>query len=804
MAGVSPERWREIDRVVDGALDLAPPLRAAYVARACAGDPELGADVERLLRACEDAGDFLAEPAAELAAPLVAARPETGISAGTRIGPYRVVAAAGHGGMGTVYLAERDDDQYRQRVALKLVRGGLDGDARFVRRFVEERQILASLEHPGIARLLDGGVTAAGQPWFSMEFVQGAPIDRYCDHHQLPIEARLRLFCRVCDAVHFAHRRLVVHRDLKPSNILVTADGEVKLLDFGIARLLAADSARGDAPSTRTDAALMTPAYASPEQIRGDAISTATDVYSLGVLLHELLTGRRPHDAAGRSPVELAHARADTEAERPSAVLRHDATATAEAARARGTTAPRLRRRLQGDLDTIVLMAIRADAERRYASAEQLGADVQRHLAGLAVGARRDSLAYRIRTFARRHRAGVAASAAVALLLVGATVATWVESARTARERDKAAAVSQFLVDLFTSADPYAAAGGGAVTARVLLDSGAARAARDLVGQPEVRAQLMATMGQAYYGLGLFDESRAQLEGALALRRRLLGDEDPAVLRGINYLAMVRLDAGDAVAAESLYRAVLPARRRVHGARDPMVARTLNGLGLALLAQGRAESAEPLVREALAIDRASAGNPLELAQSLNDLGRVLMERGDHAGAEQAFREAVAWRQGQLGEGHPEVDNAVSNLAGALAARGEHGEAARLLAGVVARKRRTMGAGHPDFASDLARYAGVLHAAGDTGGVESLYREALAVHRRAYPRGHPATARTLLGLGRLLLDRGDLQGAEPLLRESLAMLHATRGAEHRLTREARREVARLHARQGRETGAAPMR
>ncbi len=802
MASTSSQRWREVDRIVDAALDLTPEHRASYLETACASDLSLRAEVERLLRSCESAADFLELPACEYAAPLLAVvTPVEGSVEGMRVGPYRVVAEAGRGGMGAVYLAERDDDQYRRRVALKLVRRGLDGDATVVRRFVEERQILASLEHPNIARLLDGGMTSDGLPYFAMEYVRGTPIDRYCDERRLSLEARLRLFGSVCDAVQYAHRRLVVHRDLKPSNILVTDEGDVKLLDFGIAKLLATDSDSSNPPVTQVGLRLMTPEYASPEQLRGEAISTASDVYSLGVLLYELLAGRRPHDAAGRPAHESALTHADAEITRPSLALGRgvDAAATAHA---RGTTAERLRRHVAGDLDTIVLAALQAQPERRYGSAEQLGADIRRHLTGLPVSARQDAWSYRARKFVRRHRVGVGAATVIVLLLIGTTVTTRVQAARVANERDRAEQVSDFLVGLFTAADPYSGTS-RELTARVLLDSGAARASRDLVTHPETRAKMMATIGQAYYGLGLYDDALRQLVPALAIRRRLLGEDHASVLRSTNFVAMVQLDGGSPAAAEVLYRRVLPARRQLYGPRHPAVARTLNGLALALLAQGRPDEAEPLVREALAIDRASGRDPIELGQSLNDLGRVLAERREYAAAESAFREAHALRRGRLGDGHPEVDNAVSNLAWALAGRGELTEAAQLMDGVVARKRHSMGAGHPDFAADMTRLAEMLHAQGDERRAESLYREALAVFRRASSPSHSATSTTLLGLGRLLLDRGDASGAERLLREAWDAQRMAAVGGHAGNAELPRVLAATLVAQGRLGEAEPL-
>lgn len=425
---MNPERWQRIDALLDSALDLPVGDRAAFLASACGDDAELRTEVGALLAACENPALFPDGCAANFAAPLVdaaedAARaPEPRVT--ERIGAYRIIRELGRGGMGAVYLAERDDGEFEHRVAIKLMRFGLGADPLHLRRFRKERQILARLEHPHIARLLDGGVTADGQPFFVMEYVDGQPIDRYCNDRHLPVDARLAVFLTACDAVAHAHRHGVVHRDLKPSNILVTADGELKLLDFGIARLIAAEAAdEGGAALTRTGERLLTPEYASPEQIRGTPISETTDVYALGVLCYELLTGRRPYPRAGRTPHELEDAILTEEPTRPSTAISLEVTTAPEQIGLERRVSPeQLRRRLRGDLDAIVLQTLRKDPAHRYASAADLAADLRRHLEGLPIQARAESRAYRLRRFARRHRlnlstAAVGAIAGMALLV---------------------------------------------------------------------------------------------------------------------------------------------------------------------------------------------------------------------------------------------------------------------------------------------------------------------------------------------------------------------------------------------------
>ena len=463
MGSITPEQWQRIEQLLDAALDLPAEQRDAFLREACGADEALRAEVSGLLEGCEGPGVLPDQPAAEFVAGIVGAvgpgYPAAAPSAPARVGPYRVLDQLGQGGMGAVYLAERDDGQFRQRVALKLVRRGLHLDERVVRRFREERQILASLVHPHIARLLDGGLTDDGLPYFAMELVEGQPIDRFADVAHLPVEARLELFLKVCDAVEYAHGQSIVHRDIKPSNILVSRAGELKLVDFGIAKLLAPGFETTGL--TRTGDRLLTPEYASPEQIRGEPVAATSDVYSLGLLLYELLAGRRPFRRSARSAHELERAILEEEATGPSSAVTHPDDIAEQISHARDTTPDRLRRRLQGDLDSIVLKALRKEARARYAPAGELAADVRRHLAGQPVRARGGARAYRIRRFIRRHRtalltgtAGVATG--VALLTVALPGAR--PPAPAAPEGRKMLAVLPFK-NLGPAADEYFADG---------------------------------------------------------------------------------------------------------------------------------------------------------------------------------------------------------------------------------------------------------------------------------------------------------------------------------------------------------
>ncbi|MGH7569975.1 MAG: protein kinase domain-containing protein, partial [Gemmatimonadales bacterium] len=679
----------------DEALDLAPEERVAFIERCCADDPGLGAELKALL-AGADAASILESPAAAFAGPILdelGAGPDPADSQ-SRFGPYRIVRELGRGGMGAVYLAERSDDQYQTRVALKLLPSWSGADERRVQRFLEERQILAALDHPDIARLLDGGVTPGGLPWFAMQYVEGVPIDRYCDELRLSIEGRLELFCRVCATVAYAHRNLVVHRDLKPANILVTADGRVSLLDFGIAKLLGSHPATAAVSLTVTGERLLTPLYASPEQVRGDPVSTATDVYALGVLLHVVLTGSYPYRLSSWQQYEVVRAVLEQEPERPSvAILRGSGAPHGDAsgappeqvATARGSTPAKLGRRLRGDLDAIVLKAMEKDPTRRYGSAEQLEADVQRHLAGLPVAARPAGRLYQAGKFLRRHRIGVAATAAVTLLVLGFALVTAVQSTRIraqaeriALERDRAEEVARYLANLFETSTPSPRERRG-VTTREVLDSAAARIEGDLSRQPDTRARLMFEMGRAYLTLGLPERAQHFLEASLALRRSLSSSGSRDVAATLDLLGAVLLEQGQLERAERTWREALALRRRLLGSRHGDVARTLNGLAAVLRAQGRARDAESVSREALAIDRARPGdNRVDVAQSLRGVADALLDRGDYAGAESLYRQALSLLRAKLPEEHPDVAGTVLHLGAALKGTGQKAAADSLL------------------------------------------------------------------------------------------------------------------------------
>ena len=539
---MTPERWQQIRDLLDGAMQLEPRERRTYLDHNCSADPTLRREVDSLLMNEAGLGEFLEVPAAEqagLVAGVLDAEPAAGW-VGRRIGAYQIIEQIGRGGMGEVYKAVRADDQYRKQVAVKLVRTGFASNA-VLMRFKAERQILASLEHPNITRLLDGGTTDSGVPYFVMELVEGQPIDVYCDGHSLPIIERLKLFLNVCSAVQYAHQNLYIHRDLKPSNILVTANGTPKLLDFGIAKILDPTSFPTNTDATITGMRVLTPEYSSPEQVRGEVIATTSDVYSLGVVLYILLTGCHPCSFGGRTALEVARAVCDTEPSRPSETVHQDngvGVSVESISLARGTRPEKLRRQLSGDLDNIVLRALRKEPQRRYPSVEQLAQDIRRHLDNLPVQARPDTFGYRASKFAHRHKAGVIAAVTVILtILAGLTVILReVRIARAERARaeqrfnDVRALASSDLFELHDAISqlPGSASARHLVIQRSLLYldrlSKDRIEDRDLMRELSVGYQRIADLQGNFSGPGIGDSKAAlaSYSKALALREALV------------------------------------------------------------------------------------------------------------------------------------------------------------------------------------------------------------------------------------------------------------------------------------------
>jgi eukaryotic-like serine/threonine-protein kinase len=843
---VTPERWRRVREIVDAALDAPAAERSARVEAACGGDAALAAEARSLLAAEPEADTVTcalrAAVEAEWQSVGRAAPPEPAgeDAAGQRIGAYTLERELGRGGMGVVYLGRRADRSYDGRVAIKLLRCAEDQGGELVRRFRQERQILARLDHPNIARLLDAGATPAGQLYLVMEHVEGTEIDAWCDENRLGIEARLRLFLRVAEAVQAAHRSLVVHRDLKPANVLVTSAGVPKLLDFGIAKILDPSGFPHAADTTFLGLQPMTPAHAAPEQIEGAPVTTATDVYGLGVTLYRLLTGALPY------PDDRPLHRAIVETEPIPASARMTERGAAEIAAARGTDPARLRRRLGGDLDTILATALAKEPERRYGSAEAFAADVDRHLRGLPVAARRPTLRYRLAKAARRNRLAAGLAAVLTLAVVGFGASMGVLAGRLAEERDRVAAerdralreerearqTADFLRELFSSPDPSRAMG-EELTARELLDRGAERLERELAGDPEALASLLDSIARAYEGLGLPDRAGPLFERSLALRRRVLGDDHPETLESALHRGRNLHQLGDFGAAREKLREALGGMTRALGPGSPAVAEALEGLADLDRVTGRLAAAETGLERALVIRR-RAGDPADRAETLLGLGLVRTQLGRHGEAESLYREAhetllrvrgadhpttlqaqkalaaslreagrfaeaeAAFRRlleaerRVLGTSHPRIPYTLAGLGYSLADQGRPEEAEGYFREALRIRRETLGDDHPAIPVSLTAVATALRQQGRSREAEALYREAVERVRRAFPPGFPGLAYPLVELGTLLTADGRAAEAEPLLREAAELRRRALGPDDELSRKAEAALSACRA------------
>lgn len=772
----------DIDSIVKRARQLGPHERADFVRTACADDSLLLSSVLTALGEAAHDPAFWNEPA-DAVEPL---EPAPGME-GQRLGPYRIERKLGTGGMGDVYLAERADEEYQQRVAIKLVRAGVYS-AQVQSRLRMERQILARLEHPNIARLLDGGRAPDGTPYLVMEYIDGEPIDSYCDRRQLGLEARLALVRTICTAVHYAHQNLIVHRDLKPNNILITADGVPKLLDFGIAKLLDTRQSLHTLAVTHMDVRVMTPAHASPEQIRGDVITTASDIYVLGVLLYELLAGRRPFHLAGSRITDLERIICEQDAIAPSEMVAKTLAAAPELANdiasCRSTTPARLERDLKGDIDNIVLMAMRKDAARRYRSAEQLAVDLERHANGEPVAATRDTWVYRSRKFVRRHALGVSAAALGILLLASFAIVTLLQAQRIARERDiagleraRAEQVSSFLVELFELSDPSKSRG-NQVTARELLDVGARRVSAGLSDQPETRATLLGTIGRVYGSLGLFNDAIALQREALEAKRRLFGPRHAEVAQAMVALGDALREQGEFDEAQQHLSAALEMQRELLGNRAVELAATFQALGRLAQQRGGRETAQRLLDQSLDIYRQHRMlRQSEAASVFNDLAGLALERGEHDRAAQLYQTALDIDRAALGNDHPAVAMHVQNLAVTYHQQGKLAQAAPLYRQSVELMQRLLGADHPYALDALANYGGFLRRNGELTRAESVLRDVLARNSTARGAQHMYVGHDHVNLGHVLLDAQRAQEAQREYRIALDIYAATLPEQH---------------------------
>jgi serine/threonine protein kinase/Tfp pilus assembly protein PilF len=850
-----PERWLQVKEIFHEATELAPAERRTFLLERCDGDREMLHELELLIESHDVAEHFIERPALGSASDILLDG-EANLWAGRAVGQYRVLHEIGRGGMGLVMSAARADDQFKKQVAIKILRRGMDSE-NILRRFRNERQILASLDHPNIARLLDGGITEDGLPYFVLEYIEGEPLDRYCDEHKLTTTERLELFQKICAVVEFAHQNLIIHRDLKPSNILITSEGEPKLLDFGIAKLLNPEMAAQTLAATATDLRLMTPEYASPEQIRGRNITTVSDVYSLGVLLYRLLTGHAPYRFTQASPQEIERLVCETEPEKPSTAIkrieeittgRGASRITPEAvAEARREQPEALRRRLQGDLDNIVLKALKKEPERRYSSAAQFSEDIHRYMEGLPVTARKDTFAYRASKFIARNRVGLAAASMVFVaILAGLTASIW--EARLAREqRDRAQAqqakaerITRFLTAALSYSNPYTAAPGSNnrhdATINQMLDDVAPRIEAELSDQPEVKASLERTIGEAYSAQTRFAEAERFLNAALEAELKIYGEdhlETARTLGGLSGVAWIKGDRvgaekylqraiaiyrsrqekgevdvksmasalsyygdvlwskGDYKAAEPAYRESVALASQLRGSDRELLASVKTGLGSNRYAQGRLDEAESLMREAVSEYRNQPQARLALAATLNPLAQVLMWEKKYDEALAAVRESESITGPLLGEDNYYFARSLFFEAYTLALKGEYAEAERVadkLEGILNRS-------FPDDKISKANLydtrAIILTRSGRAAQGEKFGRLATEMYQSSMLRGANSITIARLHWAESLTAQKKYEEAEKILLEAYKDASEVQGTQHWRAKEAAHELAKLY-------------
>ena len=782
------KRWNRLKTVFDEALDLPESERPAFIERVCGDDEELLNELKSLLE--EEASVIrLLDGVAIEATTLLKNVTQTG----QRIGSYLLKEQLGVGGMGEVYLAERADGQFERQVALKLVRGDIRTD-RMLARFHSERRILSRLRHPNIAQLLDAGVTDDGRPYFVLEYIVGVPIDEYANEHDLDVDGRLELFDQVCRAVTYAHTSLIVHRDLKPSNVLVTEDGTVKLLDFGIAKILDADDQDGH-HMTRTGAALMTPAYASPEQARGEPVSTLSDIYSLGVILYELLTGLRPYEVDPANPVESARVICDVEPERLSTRV-----ATGQTGAKHGSDTGRLHRILQGDLDVICLKALRKEPERRYTSSDELREDIRRHLNDEPIRARSESRSYRFQKFVKRHRFGVFGTAVVVVLVAGLvgyyTMRLSGERDRAQQEAEKARQVVGFLQDIFTVPNPEQNQG-QSLTVREVLDQGAMRLEEELSSQPEVLVELLAVMADTYRGLGLARDAIRLDEKAIILNADLYGRNSEAVASSLHDIGRNYYRLGELTKADSLQREALVIRRALLGGRHDLIAESLNSIGLIAERQGRYAEAESLLTEAIEL-RVALHGPDEpsLAALYNNLGRVEDRRGYYQSALERYNETLRLQRFELEPPHPYIAIALKNRADTERKFGRSADARSTYRGALAMYRELFDPDHPSIAQLLLSYARLQIDTDSLDAAMSMLSDAERIYVSRAGPDYPGLASIWNEKARVETARRNFPAADSLIKRALEMNFSEFGGQTHRTAEVLGTRAELELAEGR--------
>jgi serine/threonine protein kinase len=768
LSSMTEERQERLRALYEEAQTLAPERRIDFIRTACADDAPLRDALLARLGDQVSATSFDEQVTRvdDNAAPIDAELPP-----GYLIGRYRIERLIGRGGMGSVYLAQRADQEFEQRVAIKVV-SETALSSRVIARLRGERQILATLNHPNIARLLDGGATRGGTPFLAMEYVEGMPIDRYCETHALSVRQKLELFLQVCSAVQYAHTQLVIHRDIKPSNILVTPDGVPKLLDFGIAKLLDPNAATAGTDLTRIHERVMSPEYASPEQVRGESVGTPSDVYALGVLLYQLLTGRKPHRLTGRTLVELEREILEDTPPLPSAALRNARSGEhAEVNRA-------LAKQLQGDLDTIVMKAMHKEIAHRYAAVSALADDIARYLENRPINARPDHWTYLARKYWQRNRWSVTSiAAAVVIVVVMTGVYTWqlmTERDIAERERLTAMRVSQFMTEVFRVANPSASRG-NTVPVREILDSAVVRIRKDLKDEPQVRIKLLQNMAQAYIGIGLWSSAEALLVESIEQARASLGNAAPELADSLDALAQVQTRTGNFDGARDALEEALTIRRAKGAPSDRAIVLTLLALAHNQASRGLFDIALETLHEAQTLATPLIDSDTALLGEVHaGFGKVYADSSRYAQAEESLRAALPLLQGAIEQGVDRHAESALALSLALLQQNKSAEAIALLKQQIAQFERVFGTQHP-LVGDTWNALGIAYCeSGDYAPCSAAFQRSADIERAQTSDPTPRLMIRLMNLGSAYHDAGRLPAAIAALRQAEQIARSLNG------------------------------
>lgn len=754
---MNKKKWKQLEDIVDQALTLRGSERTTFIDKKCKGNRQLKSEVTDLLESIEKSEGYLENTSSGLSSYFRSLTPDISISGnssliGQQIGAYRISELIGYGGMGSVFKAERSDGSFDHTVALKIIRRGMDTPSN-VARFKREQQILAGLNHPNIARLYDGGVTQDGLPYLIMEYIDGKPITEYCDDNRLTIDERIKLFKQVCRTVQYAHSNLIIHRDLKPDNILVTSEGQIKILDFGIAKLMESEIGSIALP-THKGSPILTLSYAAPEQVTGDSLTTATDIYALGVLFYQILTGIHPFDFKGKKVALIEQEITSKTPEKPDQrYCNLSGKLQQKVAENRSTTSSAIRQELQSDLEAIVLKTLRKPADARYSSTAELIKDLDYFQNNLPVLARSDSFRYHLSKFLRRHRVGIAVATCMFLLVTGLVFYhTWqiTEQRNQAQvEAQKAAQVTTFLIDLFEANDPTEAQG-DTITARELL-ARAEKRVSDLQGQPEVQGQMFGITGQIFRRLGNYGQSRKSLKRSVALRKQIYGPAHSETIESINQLGLLLCDQGNYAVADSMLSTALELQESSFNSNNLSLALTQNTLAYALRRQGYYNRAETLYRRSLQTRQKVLGPDHPLAiESLSGLGASLHNQGDYKATEHIFKEVLKRRRALLGPMHPDVAMSINNLAALQMNLGRYDEAEPLFREALTKRKSIYGALHPKVALTMNNLAITLRDQQKYAASERYFKQALQMRSQLFGLNNVGTAISMYSLGNLML------------------------------------------------------